>query len=147
MVAVETAKKRKTTDPNAGKASKRKVAKTVAVSKEQVEELEDQISQSRKYYNNIASLLSLLGPSKDEDRRRRSGGKPECELVVAVSLCRVFCRLLSAGQLNRGAKEEQEQIVVEWLREKLQGYQDALILVLRSGPEPQQVSGRVDRML
>ncbi|KAI5307759.1 hypothetical protein KEM55_007501 [Ascosphaera atra] len=99
-------------------------------SKQKIEELEKQISESRKYYNNIAALISMLNIAD---------GANKVNINVAVSLCRVFCRLLAIGQLNRvkGASEG-EQMVVAWLRERYQECQNALLVVLKEGTPSQQ---------
>ncbi|EAS33295.2 ribosome biogenesis protein Noc4 [Coccidioides immitis RS] len=94
--------------------------------RETIQQLEEQISESRKYYNNIATLLSMLNVDRPN-------------LAVAISICRVFCRLLAGGHLNKqkGASE-QHSILVAWLRERYQEYQKALITILRhSGPSSQ----------
>lgn len=94
-------------------------------------ELEEQISESRKYYNNIATLISMLGVGE-------SSVKPN--LAVAVSLCRVFSRLIVGGNLtdtNRAA--ENEKIIVAWLKERCSEYQKAMITVMREGDASSQV--------
>lgn len=94
-------------------------------------ELEDQISQSRKYYNNIATLISMLNADKP-------GQEPN--LLAAVSLCRVFSRLIAGGNLtdsNRAA--ENEKIIVAWLKERYQEYQRALLAILREADASSQV--------
>ncbi|KAI9925019.1 hypothetical protein AWENTII_006658 [Aspergillus wentii] len=95
-------------------------------------ELEEQISESRKYYNNIATLISMLGVGE-------SSVKPN--LAVAVSLCRVFSRLIVGGNLtdtNRAA--ENEKIIVAWLKERCSEYQKAMITVMREGDASSQVT-------
>ncbi|KAI5292831.1 hypothetical protein KEM55_007474 [Ascosphaera atra] len=133
-------KKRKKTGVDPDTASKRRAgakdskdttsSSTSTSSKQKIEELEKQISESRKYYNNIAALISMLNVAD---------GANKVNINVAVSLCRVFCRLLAIGQLNRvkGASEG-EQMVVAWLRERYQEYQNALLVVLKEGTPSQQ---------
>lgn len=97
-----------------------------------IQELEDQISESRKYYNNIATLISMLNAGEPE--------KTKPNLAVAVSLCRVFCRLIAGGNLtetNRAA--ENEKIIVAWLRERSQEYQKALLGIMREADPSSQV--------
>lgn len=94
-------------------------------------ELEAQISESRKYYNNIATLISKL--NADEPGQRPN-------LLVAISLCRVFSRLIAGGHLsdsNRAA--ENEKIIVAWLKERFQEYQRALLSILRNADISSQV--------
>lgn len=94
-------------------------------------ELETQISESRKYYNNIATLLSMLNG-------RESAQSPN--LAVAVSLCRVFCRLIAGGQLAEDTRAaESERMIVQWLGERLQEYQNALLILLKQEDPSAQV--------
>lgn len=96
-------------------------------------ELETQVAESRKHYNNIAVLLSMLGGSENDEIT-------QFDLSVAISLCRVFCRLLAGGHMNKHKNAgEKDQIVVAWLRERYHEYQDALLAVIRSGTVSQQV--------
>src|SRR5262245_7011502 len=75
-----------------------------------IQELESQISESRKYYNNIVTLISMFN---DVD----SVESPN--MAVGLSLCRVFCRLFAAGHLNKPKDAtEQDLILVSWLRER-----------------------------
>ena len=93
-----------------------------------IHQLEDQVSESRKYYNNIATLLGMLHPG------------PEANLTVAVSLCRIFCRLIAVGSLSdAGHTAQNEKIIVAWLRERFQDYQKALLTIIRDGNASSQV--------
>jgi U3 small nucleolar RNA-associated protein 19 len=88
-------------------------------------QLEEQISESRKHYNNIAKLISML--NVDENATNPN-------LAIAVSLCRVFSRLIAGGDLietNRAA--ENEKIIAAWLRERCREYQKALSAILHEG--------------
>lgn len=97
----------------------------------QIAELEVQISESRKYYNNIATLLSMLDVSENAQ-------KPN--LAVAVSLCRVFSRLIAGGNMTEASRAaEHEKIIVAWLKERCQEYQTALIAIMREGDASAQV--------
>lgn len=86
--------------------------------------LENEILESRKHYNNIATLIGLA-----------QNGDPQDEavaVVAAVSLCRVFIRLLAAGNLTKkkGASEK-EETVKRWLRERLSEYRRILTTMLQ----------------
>ncbi|KAL1965811.1 hypothetical protein VTN77DRAFT_5132 [Rasamsonia byssochlamydoides] len=97
-----------------------------------IEELEAQIAESRKYYNNIATLISMLNVGD-------SSRKPN--LAVAVSLCRVFCRLIAGGNLKEPNRAtEQEKIIVAWLKERCQEYQKALLEIIREGDPSSQIT-------
>ncbi|KAA8648474.1 hypothetical protein EYZ11_002028 [Aspergillus tanneri] len=131
---VTSSKKRKNFKEGGIPSSKRRaVAETEdtdAMAK--IQQLEDQISESRKYYNNIAILISMLNVDV-------KGTKPN--LAVAVSLCRVFGRLMAGGDLsetNRAA--ENEKIVVAWLKERLREYQRALIAIMRESDPSSQIT-------
>ncbi|RKU46477.1 hypothetical protein DL546_007940 [Coniochaeta pulveracea] len=87
--------------------------------------LENGILESRKNYNNISSLLSIAKKYEDEE-------EVDTAVVAAVSLCRVFIRLLANGNLTtkKGASEK-EQTVLRWLRERLSEYRTTLISMLQ----------------
>lgn len=92
-------------------------------------ELEDQISQSRKYYNNIATLISMV-----------NADSPQPNVLAAVSLCRVFSRLIAGGNLTESNRTaENEKIIVAWLKERYQEYQRALLGILRDADPSSQV--------
>lgn len=123
-------KKRKSAKESAIPSSKRRaVAETQSEDEmARIQELEDQISESRKYYNNIATLISMLN----------ADGKPN--LAVAVSLCRVFSRLIAVGNLTETSRAaENEKIIVAWLKERCREYQKALVSILREGDPSSQV--------
>ncbi|KAF7594942.1 hypothetical protein BBP40_007750 [Aspergillus hancockii] len=122
-----SSKKRKSVKESGVPSSKRRAVtesdSTDAMA--EVLQLEEQISESRKHYNNIAKLISML--NVDENARNPN-------LAIAVSLCRVFSRLIAGGDLtetNRAA--ENEKIIAAWLRERCRDYQKALSAILREG--------------
>lgn len=137
-MAKEITKKRKVADKGTGgekTSSKRRAVASEKSDNEQakIEELEAQISESRKYYNNIATLISMLGHGQDQSRKQPN-------LAVAVALCRVFCRLIAGGNLQMPSKaSDQEQIIVGWLKERLQEYQNALLDMIRNTDSSSQV--------
>ncbi|KAL1952545.1 hypothetical protein VTO42DRAFT_4829 [Malbranchea cinnamomea] len=123
-------KKRKKDGEERPATKRRAVSKDADNEKARIQELEDQIAESRKYYNNIVTLLSMLHAETESP----------C-MIVAVSLCRVFCRLLAGGHLNKlDGASEQDQILFAWLRERYQDYQQALLLILRNGGAAQQTA-------
>ncbi|KAL3465279.1 CBF/Mak21 family-domain-containing protein [Aspergillus heterothallicus] len=127
-------KKRKGTKENGVPSSKRRAAaedeSTELMTK--ILELEEQISESRKHYNNIPTLISML--SKDG-----SGINPD--LAVAVSLCRVFSRLIAGGNLTEANHAaENEKIVVAWLKERCREYQKLLVSIMRESDASSQVT-------
>ena len=127
-------KKRKGSKESGVPSSKRRaVAENAsAESMAKIQQLEDQISESRKNYNNIATLLSMLS----ED-----GTSVKPNLAVAVSLCRVFSRLIAGGNLTVGKRApENEKIVVAWLKERCREYQRLLESFMRESDASSQVS-------
>src|SRR5580700_7663149 len=62
--------------------------------------LEGEILDSKKNYNNISVLLRYL-----------QGGKEE-SVVAAIALCRVFTRILAAGDLVKGEGTTEKEAVV-----------------------------------
>lgn len=128
-------KKRKVPKDSSAPSSKRRVVADIdnepADAMAEILELEDQISQSRKYYNNIATLISMLSAEE-------SGQQPN--LLAAVSLCRVFSRLIAGGNLTDSSRAaENEKIIVAWLKERYQEYQRALLAILREADASSQV--------
>ncbi|KAJ6009978.1 hypothetical protein N7499_004623 [Penicillium canescens] len=97
-----------------------------------IQELENQIAESRKHYNNIATLISMLNVEK-------SAEKPD--LAVAVSLCRVFSRLIAGGNLTESTRAaENEKIIVAWLKERCMEYQNALLAIMREADGTSQIT-------
>ncbi|PVH98138.1 CBF-domain-containing protein [Periconia macrospinosa] len=81
--------------------------------------LEAQILESRKNYNNIAKLLQLAKDEASED---------EIAILAAVALCRVFTRLLAAGDMVKSKGMAQpEVLVLNWLKERYREYKDNLL--------------------
>lgn len=126
-------KKRKVPKESGAPSSKRRAVADIEPADDMAEilGLEEQISQSRKYYNNIATLISMLN-AEEPDRQPN--------LLAAVSLCRVFARLIAGGNLTDSSRAaENEKIIVAWLKERYQEYQRALLAILRGADPPSQV--------
>ncbi|KAJ4343328.1 Maturation and nuclear export of 40S ribosomal subunits interacting protein [Didymella glomerata] len=80
-------------------------------------QLEAQILESRRHYNNIATLLQLSKKSDDD-----------VPVLAAVALCRVFSRLLAAGDMVKSkGMGEAEATVVAWLKERYKEFLDTLL--------------------
>ncbi|KAK4451488.1 CBF/Mak21 family-domain-containing protein [Podospora aff. communis PSN243] len=87
------------------------------------EKLETEILESKKHYNNIATLLSLANESKD----------PVTTISAAEALCRVFIQLLALGSLvSRKDASEKDATVTAWLKERLSEYRVAALKMLYS---------------
>lgn len=84
--------------------------------------LENAIFESKKNYNNITTLIEFAQKQDDGE---------DSALVAAVSLCRVFVKLLASGNLlRRKDLPEKEIVVVHWLRDRLAEYKTALLSML-----------------
>lgn len=88
-------------------------------SQAQILSLETEVFESKKNYNNIVKLIKLLRDSDDA-------------LVAAVSLCRVFTRLMASGDLTRNKPStEKEAVVIKWLLERYAEYKLALLDLMK----------------
>ncbi|KAJ5971342.1 CCAAT-binding factor [Penicillium vulpinum] len=133
-VTDSSSKKRKSGKNASGPSSKRRAVAedNLAEKLSTIQELENQIAESRKGYNNIATLLSMLNVEK-------SAKTPE--MAVAVSLCRVFSRLIAGGNLTESSRAaENEKIVVAWLKERCLDYQNALVAIMREADASCQIA-------
>lgn len=84
--------------------------------------LENEIFESKKNYNNIATLIKILGDDAED---------VDNSVVAAISLCRVFTRLMVSGEMSKkqGASEK-DTVVLNWLRERYAEYKDGLLELL-----------------
>ncbi|KAF2186830.1 CBF-domain-containing protein [Zopfia rhizophila CBS 207.26] len=81
--------------------------------------LETQIVESRRHYNNIATLIQTA---------KRQDGENETAILAAVSLCRVFARLISAGDMVKSkGMPESEVVIIKWLKERYREYLNVLL--------------------
>jgi U3 small nucleolar RNA-associated protein 19 len=94
-------------------------------------QLETRILESRKHYNNIATLLQLARQAEAENKT---------SILAVVALCRVFSRLLATGDMVKSkGMGEAEAMIVSWLKGRYQEYKDALLNdFLRSEIPPKQ---------
>jgi U3 small nucleolar RNA-associated protein 19 len=97
----------------------------------EIVQLEAQILESRKHYNNIATLLQLA---------RRPEAENEAPILAVVALCRVFSRLLATGDMVKSkGMGESEAIVALWLKERYKEFLDVLLNdFLQSDHPPKQ---------
>ena len=112
------------------KRKRKESASTVPNRQDEILLLESQILESRRHYNNITTLLGFVKELDIQD------GNDQTSVTAAVALCRVFCRLIASGDMSKSRSREtsEETVTLQWLTEKLQEYQHALlsILVLQS---------------
>lgn len=132
-------KKRKLEKPAKGSNSTTRraaIATTPDASSAQIERLESEISESRRNYNNIAALISMIDVARPSET---------ASLAATVSLCRVFIRLMTSGILAESqGSDEQEKVITAWLKQRYQEYQNLLLALLQqpdvtihvSGPSP-----------
>ena len=123
---LEPGKKRKRKDeaPHASKKSRMVVVDSpLKVDfQDQALQLEKEILESRTHYNSIHTLLKYL---------QENDGAENENIVAAVALCRVFCRLMAGGNLSKFPKSSgNEATIVQWLRERLQDYEQGLLRML-----------------
>lgn len=84
--------------------------------------LETEILESKKNYNNIVELIGIAKSIEDEG---------ELAVLASVALCRVFIRLLAAGNLtHKRGLSEKEAVVVQWLKDRLSEYKKVLVSLL-----------------
>ncbi|KAL2166381.1 hypothetical protein VTG60DRAFT_2891 [Thermothelomyces hinnuleus] len=89
-----------------------------------IERLETGIQESKRHYNNIATLIELAQKHEDE---------PKPALASSEALCRTFIRLLAAGNLvKRKDVSEKDVTVISWLRARLADYRGVLLSMFRS---------------
>ncbi|KAF1346975.1 CBF/Mak21 family-domain-containing protein [Delphinella strobiligena] len=117
-----TKKRKATAAPLAGKASSKpskkvKAVKSSAASEEEdvqahILSLETAILESKKNYNNIATLIDICEQKTDGSN-----------ITAAVALCRVFCRLMVAERMiKKHGMPESEMQAVDWLKGRFKDY-------------------------
>ena len=80
--------------------------------------LENQIIESRKNYNSINILIDYCQHNNSQTNEYH---------VSAVALCRIFCRLMARGSMSKAnGNSENEVVVVQWLRERMEEYERIL---------------------
>ena len=94
-----------------------------SVLQEDILSLEEKILESRNNYNSIHTLLDYLRSSDHGDEK---------DVLAAVALCRVVCKLMAGGSLNRHReKAGNENTIAQWLGERLQDYENELLKMLK----------------
>ena len=124
----EPGKKRKREDEISHTWKKRRAATAASPGEvdfqDQALQLEEKIIESRSNYNSICTLLEYL---------QQDGVVEDEKTVAAVALCRVFCRLMVGGKMSklRGSSDN-EATIMQWLRERLQDYEQGLLRMLKN---------------
>ena len=84
--------------------------------------LETGILENRKNYNSIVKLLDFVNDESAGDDRN---------VLSAIALCRIFCRLLALDALgSTKGKPENEVRISQWLSEKLDTFEAKLLQML-----------------
>ncbi|KAK9330213.1 CBF/Mak21 family-domain-containing protein [Lipomyces starkeyi] len=110
-------KKKRTTEPRSGKTSQ-----APEPTPRSIIELEQQISSSTEYYNNLVYLIEYLNSSDSQ-----------IALLAATSLFRSFARMLAAGLLNKPIPSSvalAQETVTSWLRDRYKDFKSKLIFLL-----------------
>lgn len=94
-----------------------------------IERLESEIAQSRQNFNNIATLIHMAARAEYP-----------AFLTATVSLCRVFVRLISTGNLSEAQNGDNEQVITAWLKQQYEEYKAILLNSLRVPDASIQVS-------
>ncbi|MCJ1251565.1 hypothetical protein MMC30_008800 [Trapelia coarctata] len=96
----------------------------------EVDVLENQILESRRYYNNIAILIDYV--------RHRDTNVNQASLAI-VALCRIFSRLMASGMMEKpGQQVESEVVITDWLNERFYEYRALLMDSLADGRHVEQ---------
>ena len=124
---LDPAKKRKRKDAPSVSSKRKRVASKESSEESDLQDdvlsLEEKILESRNNYNSIHTLLDYL---------RSSSHGSEKNVLAAVALCRVFCRLMAGGSLNKHReKAGNENTIAQWLGERLQEYENELLKMLK----------------
>ncbi|KAI6711649.1 nucleolar complex protein 4 [Diplocarpon mali] len=84
--------------------------------------LAEEIFASKKNYNNITKLIQILGEEGDDADKT---------VLAAISLCRVFTRLMVSGDMvKKPDSTEKDAVVIKWLKERYLEYKSGLLLLL-----------------
>lgn len=125
---LDLGKKRKRSDETSYALKKKR---TVALNppqevdfQDQTLQLEEKILESRTNYN---SIHTLLGHLRENDEAQNK------DIIATVALCRIFCRLMAGGYLSKQRESSSDEAtIVQWLRDRLQDYEQALLRMLRN---------------
>jgi len=105
-----------------GVSSSRKAPKTSANKdgmQAQILQLEEQVLESREYYNNITTLQQLAANFTK---------KPKTASLAAIALCRIFCRFIASEKLVQIQQhDEADAQITRWLKQRLRDYVGELL--------------------
>lgn len=90
--------------------------------KTQILLMEQGILESKKNYNDVATLIETASGYEDDT---------DAALLASVALCRVFVRLIAQGSLSlRKGLSDKDVVVVRWLRDQLSACKDVFLTLL-----------------
>ena len=128
--SLEPRKRRRRKDENNSGSAQKKRGTVAAVSPEEVDfqdqalQLEEKILESRTNYNSIQTLLEHFQHNDVAEKQK---------IIAAVALCRVFCRLMAGGSLSKLREGHGNEVTItQWLRQRLQNYEQGLLRMLRT---------------
>lgn len=114
--------KRKRTSADRRPSKRARSESSEADGQAQILLLENEIFEAKKNYNNIAKLIKIFKDDK---------GDADNLVVAAISLCRVFVRLMASGDMvRRRGSTEKEVVVIKWLKERYTEYKSSLLVLL-----------------
>ena len=94
--------------------------------------LESRIIESRLHYNKINQLIEYLSVRKNEDER---------DIVAAIGLCRVFCKLMAQGNMTASQEAPDNEVtIVQWLLQRYGEYQKALVNLFHDDAQRQSTA-------
>ena len=115
-----------------GKKRKRDTAQDETDSVSRILILENQVLESRRYYNNIVTILKQCWGQDTEPGDEES-------TVAVVALYRIFCRLMALGKLAQPRDTlENEVTIVQWLNARYIEYKEILLTTLSQGGSNKQ---------
>lgn len=114
---------------------KRSKPSKIKDAKQHILQLEAEILRSRKNYNNINELITILKEGKIEDEKN--------VLPAAFSLCHVFKVLMPRKvELRDKDMPENEKVIAQWLSNKHKGFVELLLERLEGHGSKSQVGER-----
>ena len=112
-------RKRESSEKRATKRARSESSDDIQTRRDAILLLGDEIFKSKKNYNNIVCLIKILGSENDDSA------------AAAISLCRVFAKLMLSGDMvKKPGSTEKEAVVIRWLKERYSEYKSALIVLL-----------------
>lgn len=114
--------KRKRTLSDKGPAKRARSESSEEDPQAQILLLENEIFESKKNYNNIARLIGIA---------RDDSEGADASILAAISLCRVFTKLIIVGSLQKTKDTSvKDATVVQWLKERYSEYKIILLDML-----------------